>query len=230
MERHFDEELKHLKQKLLQMADIAQSMIGLAVKSLTERKESHAQEAIELEKRVNHMEIEIEDEVIRLLAVRQPAASDLRLLTAILKINNDLERVADQAVNISELSFYLLKEPPLKPLIDIPKMASLAQKMIKNSLEAFVRHDAKLAQEVCGDDDEVDRINDQIFRELLTYMMEDPKSITRAVDLILVSRNLERIADHATNISEDVIFIEEGKNIKHHIYDEDSGKSAPTAR
>jgi phosphate transport system protein len=216
MERHFDEELKHLKQRLLQMADTAQEMIGLAVKALAERKEALAKEVFKLEESVNHMEIQIEDEVLRLLALRQPAAGDLRLLTAILKINNDLERVADQACNIAEIAIFLLKEPPLKPLIDIPHMAVLAQKMIKNSIEAFVRQDPKLAQDVCEDDDEVDRLNDQIFRELLTYMTEDAKSITRAVDLILVSRNLERVADHATNISEDVIFIVEGKNIKHH--------------
>ncbi len=220
MERHFDEELTHLKQRLLYMADTAQEMVGLAVRALTDRNPACAREVLELEKKVNHAEIEIEDEALKLLALRQPAAKDLRLLTAILKINNDLERVADQAVNIAEISDFLLKEPLLKPLIDIPKMAGLAQRMIKNSLDAFVRHDAALAQQVCEDDDAVDRINDQIFRELLTYMMEDPKSITRAVDLILVSRNLERIADHATNISEDVIFIEEGKNIKHHIQEE----------
>jgi phosphate transport system protein len=219
MERHFDEELKDLRQKLLKMADTAQEMIGLAVKSLVDRKKDLTDKVFSLEETVNHLEIEIEEEVLRLLALRQPIAGDLRLLTAILKINNDLERVADQAVNISETVLYLLKEPPLKPLIDIPQMASLAQKMIKGSLEAFVREDAALADRVCKDDDEVDRLNEQVFRELLTYMMEDPKSITRAVDLILVSRNLERIADHATNISEDVIFIVKGKNIKHHIQD-----------
>ena len=220
MERHFDEELKNLKQKLLTMAYTAQGMIGLSVKALTDRNEKLTKEVFDLEDKVNHAEVEIEEEVLRLLAVRQPAAGDLRLLTAILKINNDLERVADQAVNISELAIYLLKEPPLKPLIDIPHMANLAQKMIKNSIDAFVRHDASLAQAVCQDDDEVDRINGQLFRELLTYIMENPKSTARAVDLILVSRNLERIADHATNISEDVIFIEEGRNIKHHIQEE----------
>ena len=202
------------------MGDTAQDMIGLAIRALAERKESLATEVFALEEKVNHLELEIEETALRFLALRQPAAKDLRLLTAILKINNDLERVADQAVNISETALYLLKEPPLKPLIDIPRMALLAQKMIKNSLDAFVRHDATLAKAVCEDDDEVDRLNEQIFRELLTYMTEDPKSITRAVDLILVSRNLERIADHATNISEDVIFIEEGKNIKHHIQEQ----------
>lgn len=220
MERHFDEELKDLKQRLLHMADTAQGMIGLSIKALVERKESYSSEVFELEKQVNHIEIEIEDAVLKLLALRQPAARDLRLLTAILKINNDLERVADQAVNIAEISLDLLKQPLLKPLIDIPKMAALAQKMIKDSIEAFVNHDAHLAKNVCEDDDGVDQLNDQIFRELLTYMMQDPKSINRAVDLILVSRNIERIADHATNISEDVIFIEEGKNIKHHIQEE----------
>ena len=152
---------------------------------------------------------------MRLLVLRQPAAKDLRFLTAVLKINNDLERVADQACNITELAADLLKVVPLKPLIDIPHMATLAQKMIKDSLDAFVQHDPKLAKDVCRHDDDVDRLNDQIFRELLTYMMQDPGNIARAVDLILISRNLERVADHATNISEEVIFIEEGKNIKH---------------
>ena len=224
MERHFDEELKNLKQRLLHMGDTAQEMIGLAVKSLAERKEPLAKQVFILEEKVNHMEIEIEDAVLKLMALRQPAAGDLRFLTAVLKINNDLERVADQAVNISEIAIDLLKSPPLKPLIDIPHMANLAQRMIKNSLDAFVSQDPRLAKEVCEDDDEVDRLNDQVFRELLTYMMEDPKSITRAVDLILVSRNIERIADHATNVSEDVIFIVEGKNIKHHIQEEQSGQ------
>ncbi len=220
MERHFDEELKHLKQKLLQMGDLSQEMIGLAIKALTDRNDAYSKEVLHLEDRVNHIEIEIEEESLRLLSIRQPVARDLRLLTAVLKINSNLERVADQACNIAETSFYLLKEPPLKPLIDIPHMATLAQRMIKNSLDAFVNQDAVLAKHVCLEDDDVDRLNDQIFRELLTYMMEDPKSITRAVDLILVARNLERIADHATNISEDVIFIVEGKNVKHHFNDE----------
>jgi phosphate transport system protein len=220
MERHFDEELKHLKQKLLQMADTAQEMIGLSIKVLTDRNQALTQEVFALEDKVNHMEIEIEEQVLRLLALRQPAGGDLRLLTAILKINNDLERIADQAVNISETAIYLLKEPPLKPLIDIPLMAKRAQSMIRNSIEAFIHEDPQLAQKVCVADDEVDRLNDQVFRELLTYMMEDAKSITRAVDLILVSRNLERIADHATNIGEDVVFIVEGKNIKHHVQEE----------
>ena len=217
MERHFDEELNSLKQKLLMMGDLAQEMIGLSVKALVERKESCTQEVFELEEKVNRSEIEIENVTLRLLALHQPTAGDLRLLTAVLKINNDLERVADQAVNISEIAMRLLKEPQLKPLIDIPQMATIAQKMVRQSLEAFVHHDPVLAKSVCENDDAVDSLNDQVFRELLTYMLQDPKTVTRAVDLILVARNLERVADHATNISEDVIFIEQGKNIKHHL-------------
>ncbi len=219
MERRFDEELIDLKQKLLAMADKAQQMIHLAIEALVQRKEIYNEQVFTLEDEVNRLEVEIEEEALRLLALRQPAAKDLRLLTSVLKINNDLERVADQAVNIAEISANLLKEPPLKPLIDIPFMAKIAQRMIKDSIHAFVHHDPQLAQEVCLHDDEVDRINDQIFRELLTYMMENPRSITRAVELILVSRNLERIADHATNIGEEVVFIEEGRNIKHHLQD-----------
>lgn len=217
MERLFDDELVHLKQKMLDMADSAQAMIGLAVKALTDRKGSYVEDVLKQEVKVNHLEIEIEEEVLRLLALRQPAAKDLRLLTALLKINNDLERVADQACNIAETVRFILKEPSLKSSVNISHMAQVAQRMIKNSIEAFVHHDTSLAKQVCEEDDEVDRLNDQTFRVLLTYMMEDPKSITRAVDLILVSRNLERIADHATNIAEEVVFIEEGRNIKHHL-------------
>ena len=223
METHFDEELRLLKQKLLTMADDAQQMIMLAVKSLVQRETAFAAEVLNIEQGINHTEIEIEDEVLRLLARRQPAGKDLRFLVALLKINNNLERVADQACNISETVRFLLQEPPLKiPLVDIPDMANLVQKMVRDSIDAFVRHDPHLAKSVCEHDDEVDWINDQIFRVLLTYMMENPKSITRAVDLILISRNLERIADHATNIGEEVIFIEEGTNIKHHIQEEKS--------
>lgn len=220
MERHFDEELNNLKRLLLRMADETQEMIGLAVKSLVERNEKFAKEVFGLEDGVNKQEVEIEEEVLKLMALHQPAGSDLRFLTAVLKINNDLERVADQAVNIGEISLRLLKEPPLKPLIDIPHMAKLAQTMVKQSLDALVRHDAALAEKVCQSDDEVDRLNERVFRELLAHMMEDPRSTARAVDLILISRNLERVADHATNISEDVIFIEKGKNIKHHLQEE----------
>ncbi len=220
METHFDEELAHLKQKMLSMAAYAEEMIELAVRSLVQRKKEVAERVLLIEEKVNTLEIENENEVVRLIARWQPKAKDLRFLMGVAKINSDLERVADQACNIAQTVFYLLSEPQLKPLIDIPNMATLAQRMIKDSLDAFVNHDPKLAKIVCEHDDEVDRIHEQVFRELLTYMMEDPKSITRAVDLILISRNLERIADHATNISEEVIFIEEGRNIKHHATEE----------
>ena len=203
------------------MADTAQDMIGLAIKSLVQREAELANQVLNIEEKVNHVEVEIEDEVLRLLARRQPAAKDLRFLIALLKINTDLERVADQACNIADAVMYLLQEAPLNvPLVDIPNMARLSQKMVKESIEAFVNHDVALAKAVCEHDDEVDWINNQTFRVLLTYMIENPKAITRSVDLILISRNLERIADHATNISEEVIFIEEGKNVKHHVQEE----------
>ena len=221
MDIHFDEELKLLKKKLLNMADHAQEMINLSVESLRQRDIVLANEVFKVEENVNRIEVEIEEEVLRLLARRQPAAKDLRLLIALLKINTDLERVADQACNISNAVTYLLQEPPISvPLVDIPNMARLSQKMVRGSIDAFVNHDVALAKEICAHDDEVDWINSQTFRVLLTYMMENPKAITRCVDLLLISRNLERIADHATNISEEVIFIEEGKNVKHHLQDE----------
>jgi phosphate transport system protein len=218
METHFDDQLKNLKQKLLQMAGIAQNMINLAVRSLSERQAELANQVLTIENRVNRMEVEIEEDVICLLACRQPAAKDLRLLVALLKINNDLERVADQAVNISETVLYLLQEPPLElSMVNIPGMAKLCQEMVKDSIESFIHHNPALAKQVCERDDEVDWMNHSVFRSLLAHMIENPKSITRAVDLILISRSLERVADHATNIGEEVIFIEQGKNIKHHL-------------
>lgn len=218
MEIHFDEELRLLKQKLLAMADTSQEMIGLAIAALVKREVDLIDRVLTIEKRVNREEIEIEEEAIRLFATRQPIAKDLRFLVALMKINNDIERIADQACNIAETSMYLLQEPPLRvPLVNIPAMAENVQRLVRDSIEAFVSHNVELAKKVCERDDEVDWVNDQIFRTLLTYMMENPKVITRSVDIILISRNLERIADHATNIAEEVIFIEEGKNVKHHI-------------
>lgn len=216
MERFFDSELRDLKQKLLQMADTAQAMIGLAVKGFVERDGSYEKRVDEMEAQVNRLDNEIEDEVIKCLALRQPAAGDLRFLTATLKITVDLERVADQACNLAGTVAFLLKEPPLKANIEIPKMAELAQNMLRRSIEAFVRHDAALAKSVCEEDDAVDAFKDRHFRDLQALMKKDPASIERALDLILMARNLERVADHATNIAEDVIFIEQGRNIKHH--------------
>jgi phosphate transport system protein len=217
MDRQFDAELNALNEKLLNMARLAEESVALAVKSLKERNESLTQDVFKREGNVNLLEIEIDELCMRLLALRQPVARDLRFITSAMKIGSELERVGDLAVNIAEVSTDLLKQPPLKPLIDIPRMASLAEGMIKDSLNAFVNRDEKLARSVCQRDDEVDSLNDQVFRELLTYMMNDPTTIDRAVGLILVARHLERIADHATNVGEDVIYLVLGKTIKHHI-------------
>jgi phosphate transport system protein len=217
MERPFDEELKLLKEKLLEMAARAEEQIGLAVRGLKDRKVEMACEVLEKEEGINRLDIEIDDMAMRLLALRQPMATDLRFITSALKISSDLERIGDLAVNIAERTQDLLKHPELKPLIDIPRMAEMARAMVRDALNAFVNGDAELAKDVCRRDDQVDQLNDQIFRELLTYMMQDAGTIPRAVDLILVGRHLERIADHATNIGEDVIYMVRGKTIKHHV-------------
>jgi len=217
MDRQIDTELNALNEKLLHMARLAEASVAKAVKSLRERNEGFAQDVFKGETELHLLEIDIDELCLRLLALRQPVASDLRFITSAMKIGSNLERVGDLAVNIAEISIDLLKQPPLKPLIDIPRLASLAQGMIKDSLDAFVNRDEKLARAVCERDDEVDSLNDQIFRELLTYMMSDRTTIDRAVGLILIGRHLERIADQATNIGEDVIFLVLGKTIKHHI-------------
>ncbi|MCJ7586398.1 MAG: phosphate signaling complex protein PhoU [Candidatus Aminicenantes bacterium] len=225
MERRFDEELKDLKEKLLRMAGLAEDSIAKAVKALKDRDRALVGQVFEQEDRINLLEIEIDEVCMRLLALRQPMAGDLRFITSAMKIGSELERIGDQSVNIAERTTELLKVPQLKPLIDIPRMAGLAQAMVVDSINAFVNRDAELARQICARDDEVDQINHQIFRELLTYMMEDPATIPRAVELILIGRHLERIADHATNIGEDVIYLVKGKSIKHHI--EERGCKTP---
>ena len=217
MERPFDEELKLLKEKLLEMAARAEEQIALAVRALKDREEKLACQVLEREASINRLDIEVDDMCLRLLALRQPMAADLRFITAAMKIASDLERIGDLAVNIAERTMDLLKQPELKPLIDIPRMAELAQQMVRDALNAFVNKDSVLAKDVCARDDAVDQLNNQVFRELLTYMMQDPGTISVAVDLILVGRHLERIADHATNIGEDVIYMVQGRTIKHHI-------------
>ena len=219
MQRHIDVELTRVKEELVRMASLAESAIGLAVEALVSRDAELARQVIASDDAINTLELDIDELCLRAMALYQPEAKDLRLLTMALKINNDLERMGDQAVNIAERTLELLKEPLLKPLIDIPRMAELAQQMVKESIDAFVHQDAMRARAICQRDDAVDRYDDQIFRELLTYMMEDPKAITRSVNLILVSRHLERIADHATNIAEDIIYLVEGRTIKHHAQD-----------
>jgi phosphate transport system protein len=217
MERPFDEELKLLKEKLLEMAARAEEQIALAVRGLKDREEKLACQVLDREEAINLLDIGIDDMCMRLLALRQPMAADLRFITSAMKISSDLERIGDLAVNIAERTIDLLKHPQLKPLIDIPRMAVLAQEMVRDALNAFINGDDKLARDVCARDDKVDQLNDQVFRELLTYMMQDAGTISRAVDLILVGRHLERIADHATNIGEDVIYMVRGRTIKHHI-------------
>ena len=216
MKRQFDKELKSLKEKLLKMASLAEESIAIAVSSLKERKEELAQKVFNGEETINLLDVEIDRLSLRLMALRQPMAVDLRFITSAMRIASELERIGDQSVNIAQRALVLLKLPILKPLIDIPRMAFAAQKMVNDSLSAFVNRDENLARDVCQRDDEVDDLNDQIFRELLTYMMQDPSTISRAVELILVGRHLERIADHATNISEDVIYYVKGKTVKHH--------------
>ena len=214
MERHFDEQLKELRERLLAMGSLAEIMIVKSVKALVERSEALVQEVFAHEEEMDQRCIEIDDRCFTLLALRQPMASDLRFIAAAIKINSDLERIGDLAVNIGQATTFIISQPLLKPLIDIPRMAQLCQEMVKKSLDAFVARDAELARIVIESDDSIDLLRDQVFRELLTYMMTDPSTVPRALDLILVSRNLERIADHATNIAEDVIYIVRGEDIR----------------
>jgi phosphate transport system protein len=217
MERHhFETELQALRNQLLTMGGLVEERVHRAVQSLVHRREEEAQRIIATDKEINDLQIDIDDRCLRLLATQAPLALDLRLITSAMKINADLERVGDQAVNIAENVLVLIPQPPLKPLIDLPRMAEIAEKMIRDALDAFVKRDAELARDVLRRDDEVDELKDQVFRELLTYMMADPGTIQRALALILIGRNLERIADHATNIAEDVIFITEAKDVRHH--------------
>jgi phosphate transport system protein len=216
MERHhFEDELQALKNRLLAMGALVEDRVHRAVRSLIDRRMDEADEVIASDQEVNELHIEIDDRCLRLLATQTPLASDLRLITSAMKINSDLERIGDQAVNVAENVVKILPHPPLKPLIDIPRMAEIAEKMTRDSLDAFVRKDPGLARDVLKRDDEVDQLKDQVFRELLTYMMADPGTIQRALSLILISRNIERIADHATNIAEDVIFLVEAKDVRH---------------
>ncbi len=217
MERHhFEADLQALRNQLLTMGGLVEERVHRAVDALIHRREEEAQRIIATDKEVNDLQIDIDNRCLKLLATQTPLAVDLRLITSAMKINADLERVGDQAVNIAENVLVLLPQPPLKPLIDIPRMAAIAEKMVRDALDAFVKRDAELARDVLRRDDEVDGLKDQLFRELLTYMMADPGTIQRALALILISRNLERIADHATNIAEDVIFIAEAKDVRHH--------------
>src|SRR5262245_2409418 len=215
MQRHFHEELEALKQTLLAMGGLVEDQIRRVVRALVERDSDLAQDVIERDREVNTYDVEVDEKCVELLALHQPAAGDLRFITTAMKIVTDLERIGDQAVNIAQRVLELNREPQLKPYIDLPRMAERAQRMVKESLDAFVARDTELARQVCGDDDAVDALKEQVFRELLTFMMEDPKTIPRAIRLILISRFLERVADHATNIAEMVIYMVESKMVRH---------------
>jgi phosphate transport system protein len=214
--RHFDEELQALKDDLLEMGGRAEAVIQKAIESLKRRDVALADEVIADDRAIDRLEINVDERCVSLLALRQPMAVDLRFITAALKIANDLERVGDHAVNIAGSSKRLAAEPALKPLVDIPRMADLASTMLRQGLDAFVSSDSATARELVKRDDEVDALNHQMFRELLSFMIEDPRTITRAMELILVARNLERVGDLATNIAEEVVFIAEARIIKHH--------------
>ena len=214
MERHFETELQAIKERLLAMGALAESMIRTSVRALVDRDEALVQTVLAHEEEMDLFCIEIDDRCFTQLALRQPMASDLRFLVASVKINSELERIGDQTVSIALRVQSLIREPELKPLIDIPRMTVLAQEMVRKALDAFVRRDVELARSVIEADDEVDGLRDQVFRELLVFMMGDTATIPRALALMLISRNLERIADHATNIAEDVIYIVRGEDVR----------------
>jgi phosphate transport system protein len=216
MHRHFEETLAELKSKLMQMGTLAESMIDVAIKGLIDRKAERHPEVFRHEEKVNELHIEVDEKVMELLALQQPVATDLRFTVMCSKIAGELERIGDQAVNICQNMAAILRQPLLKPMIDIPMMADTARTMLRESLDSFVRQDVELAQKVLDMDDRVDAFKEQIFRELLTYMMSDPATIPRALPLILISRNLERVGDHATNIAEDVIYLVQGRDVRHH--------------
>lgn len=214
-DKKYDEELKKLHENILYMGGLVEDQIQKAIKSLVERDSDLANIIIERDHEVNRLDVDIDEVCIRLLALHQPAGRDLRFITTGLKITTDLERIGDMAVNICERALELNQEGQLKPYIDIPRMARISERMIRESLDAFVREDTDLALKVCKDDDQVDQLNAQIFREVITYMIEDPHTIARAMKISSISKYLERIADHATNIAEMVIFMVKGKSIRH---------------
>jgi len=213
---HFQEELGRLKERLLAMGGLAEERLRGAIRAIMERDPDLATEVVESDEPVNQLHIEIDSRCFKLIALHQPVAGDLRSIVAGLKINTDLERVGDLAVNIAEAVRRYLRHPPVKELVDIPRMADIAQAMLRDALDAYVRQDVELAQKVLDEDDALDGLKTQVFRELLTFMLEKPSTIEPALDLILISRHLERVGDHATNIAEDVIFIVSARDVRHH--------------
>jgi phosphate transport system protein len=213
--RHFQEELETLKERLLAMGGLAEERVRVAVQGVADREIGLLQAVLAGDEPINDLHIEVDDRCFKLLALHQPMAADLRTIVAAVKINTDLERVGDLAVNVAEAGKRYLQHPPVKKLIDIPRMGDIAQVMLRDALDAFVRRDITLAEAVLVKDDELDALKTQIFRELLTFMLQDPATIEPALDLILISRHLERIGDHATNIAEDVIFMVSARDVRH---------------
>ena len=213
---HFQEELEQLKTRLLEMGGLAEDRVRSAVDGLVGRDLRLVDRVLGGDVPINQLHIEIDSRCFKLLALYQPMAVDLRAIVSAVKINTDLERVGDLAINIAEAVRRYLRHPPVKELIDIPRMADLAQSMLRDSLDAYVRRDIALAQSVLNQDDELDALKTQVFRDLLTHMLQDPATIEPALDLILISRHLERIGDHATNVAEDVIFMVSARDVRHH--------------
>ncbi len=211
----FDEELQHLKEKLLKMGSLVEDAIKNSIHALVERDNSLAHKVIDNDRLVNTLDVEIDEESIRLIALRQPMATDLRFITMAMKITTDMERMGDLAVNIAERALELNEEPVLKPYIDIPKMRTIAQGMIRDALDAFVRKDKNLAMDVIMRDDKVDDLKREVLKELAFFMTQDPSTVSRAMKVSFVAQYLERFADHATNIAEMVIYLVEGKIIRH---------------
>jgi phosphate transport system protein len=212
---HFQEELAQLKARLLEMGGLAEDGVRCAIRAMVERDHALVERVLAGDPPINQLHIDIDGRCVKLLALHQPMAVDLRMILSAVKINTDLERVGDLAINIAEAALRYLSHAPVKPLIDIPRMADLAQAMLRDALDAFVRRDTVLAQHVLDADDGLDALKTQVFRELLTYMLQDPATIQPGLDLILVSRHLERIGDHATNIAEDVIFMVSARDVRH---------------
>lgn len=214
--RHFEQELEKLKAKLLEMSALVENAVYRSVQGVVEKNEELAQAVLRNEGRINQLEIEIDDLAISLLALQAPLAADLRLVTAAIKINNDLERMGDLSVSIAQSAMALMKEPVIRPLIDIPHIAGLAQSMVRKALDAFVNRDADLARSVLASDDAVDNMRTASYHELISFMESNPQQIPQALYLLSVVRNLERIADHSTNIAEDVLFLVKGIDVRHH--------------
>jgi len=213
---HFQEELEALQSRLLEMGGLAEERVRAAIQGLVTRDPALFEKVLLGDEPINQLHIEVDNRCFRLLALHQPMATDLRAIVAAVKINTDLERVGDLAVNIAEAGTRYISHPPVKKLIDIPQMGDIAQAMLRDALDAFVKRDTRLAHEVLNEDDRLDSLKTQVFRDLLTYMLKDQTTVEPALDLILVSRHLERIGDHATNIAEDVIFMVSALDVRHH--------------